>query len=243
MIGLILAAGNGSRFIESYNAKQCKALIKISNRVVLEYSLENLFHLHVDRILIVVGRYKPDIMEFVGDNYKNIPVDYVSQEIPYGLMNAFFKAVPYISDDVALQLSDEIFLGCRTREVRQLWKNGAADFFCGITYETDKNSIKNNYSVKTDAAMHLLHCVEKPDTVTNHLKGTGFCIFSRTCLSELQEIYNETANAPYDLCDFMNALTERGKTGRCVYVADKEININTVADFEYAQKTISEQEK
>ena len=240
MVGVVLAAGSGSRFIEEYGAELCKALVKINGRPIIEYSLENLFLLNVERIYIVVGRYAEDIRDAVGDAYRSIPVTYVRQEKPVGLINALSKTLFFFDDDMTVQLGDEIFIGADIPGLRSEIDSGRYDFHCCVTREDDKENIRKNYSVEIDDAFRLLHCTEKPEIVTNEYKGTGFCVFSRRCVRYLRERYNQTENYPFDLCDYMNGLIEDGKYGKCFLLAGTEINVNTVTDFNYAKSVAAE---
>ena len=235
MVGVVLAAGNGSRFIEKYGAELCKALVKIGGRPIIEYSLENLFRMNVERIYIVVGRYAEDIRGAVGDAYRSVPVTYVHQESPIGLINALSKTLFYFDDDMTVQLGDEIFIGADIPGLCGEIKSGESEFLCCITREDDEKNIRKNYSVELDSQFRLLGCTEKPETTHNMYKGTGFCVFSRACVRFLRKRYDQTNNYPFDLCDYMNELIAAGKTGKCFLLSGREINVNTVSDFNYAR--------
>ena len=232
MVGVVLAAGSGSRFIEDYGAELCKALVKVNGRHIIEYSLENLFSMRVERIYIVVGRY------VVGDDFCGIPVCYVRQDPPAGLVNAISKTLPFFDDDMTVQLGDEIFLDADIDALRDEAGTHANDFICCVTDEPDVEKIKKNYSVEIDGDFSVLSCTEKPEIVRNRYKGTGFCVFSAECVRFLRGRYDEARNFPYDLCDYMNLLISVGKRGRCRLLKGKEINVNTVSDFNYA-KTVA----
>ncbi|MCR5208139.1 MAG: NTP transferase domain-containing protein [Eubacterium sp.] len=230
MVGLVLAAGSGSRLTGSFGSDVCKPLIEIAGKRLIEYSLENLFNLKVDRIIVVVGKHRARIEKEIGTQYKGVPVCYAVQEQPIGLVNAIAAALESIDGDTVLQLSDEIFVDSKAETV----KLGDADFVCGITYENDAEEIKGNYSVALNEDGGITHCTEKPSVVNNNLKGTGFCVFSRECIAILKESYDEGKNVPCDLCDYINLLIERGLKGVTAEVAKREYNINTAADAERA---------
>ena len=56
MVGVILAAGDGTRFKNSTENNSCKTLIKVNSNYLIEYSLNNLVKLNVSEIYIVVGK-------------------------------------------------------------------------------------------------------------------------------------------------------------------------------------------
>ena len=86
MIGVILAAGDGKRLKKSSSEDSCKPLIKIKGKRLIEYSLDNLIELDVEKAFIVVGKDDRDevmknIMEEAGIMTENkgicfsLPVD------------------------------------------------------------------------------------------------------------------------------------------------------------------------
>lgn len=238
MIGVILAAGNGKRLAAELGIEQCKSLLSLEGKRLIDYSLENLSMLGVDMIYVVVGKYAEEVMRAVGESYNGIPVTYLIQKSPIGIMNALMKAIPLINDDFVIQLSDEVFVGNRSSELKERWKNKSDDFFCGIIEETDREKIKDNYSVSVDSNMRLTSCVEKPTETENNYKGTGYCIFSKECIALCKSCYGKELPEDANLCDYMNLLVKTGRTGRCVTIADKEANVNTIYDFEYARKIV-----
>lgn len=237
MVGIILAAGSGSRLGEAFGKELCKPLVKIAGKHLIEYSLENLFALNVERIYIVVGRHRESIEQKIGGAYNGVPVNYVVQENPVGLVNAIAAAAEYIDDDAVLQLSDEIFINPDTARLADELKKGA-DIICGVTTEDNPEKIKANYSVEVNGNGELTSCTEKPRVVNNRLKGTGFCAFSRESVKTLVREYDGAMNVPNDLCDFINILIKRGRRGIAVEIAEKEYNINTAEDAAVANKEL-----
>lgn len=240
MVGVILAAGNGRRLAAELGIEQCKSLLTLEGKKLIDYSLENLYSFGVDMIYIVVGKYAEDIMRTVGESYKGTPVSYLIQKTPLGIINALSVAIPHTKEDTVIQLGDEVFVNNRSAALYDEWKNRNDDFFCGIIDEELPEKIRDNYSVSVDEDMKLLSCVEKPheNEIVNNYKGTGYCIFSKDCLKLFRESYLKELSEASNLCDYINLLISRGKSGKCVIVADKEINVNTIVDFEYARETL-----
>lgn len=241
MVGVILAAGIGSRFKESSSDQNYKILEKISGYYLIEYALENLVKLNINKTIIVIGEHGDLIKAAIGYNYKNIDIFYVSQSNQLGLMNAFFQAVPEINDSgVVLQLADEIFVDLKIDNIKECLNSFDADFYCGITYEANPDKIKCNFSVETAHDLTIKNCVEKPVTIINNIKGTGFCIFKSQAITFLKNNYNAIDNTPYDLCDFFNLMIAFGKIGKAFCIAEKEFNINTNEDLKEARNYILE---
>ncbi|MBR2953537.1 MAG: NTP transferase domain-containing protein [Clostridia bacterium] len=238
MIGVILAAGDGTRLAMSTGQDICKALRKINDTHLIEFALDNLVELEINEVYIVVGKQGDSIKEVFGNQYKSLTVHYVHQYEQKGLVDAFVQALKEIKDNetVILQLSDEIFIDLNTEFIKNELKAENYDFYCGVTPEENEQKIKNNFSVETDSNSLLVKCTEKPKTVTDNVKGTGFSIFSGKTQKIIKETYESENNTLYDLCDCFNYLTEKGYRGLVFSVAEKEFNINTALDLTEVEK-------
>ncbi len=238
MVGVILAAGDGKRLKNSKNEACCKPLIKINEKNLIAYALDNLVQLKVTKAYIVIGKEGDLIKNTIGDKYENIALNYVEQQEQNGLVDAFVQALKVIGNDetVVLQLADEIFVDLQSEAIKNALKDEKFDFYCGITYDENPEKIKNNFSVEIDSDSLLVKCIEKPKVVTNNIKGTGFSIFSDVTVKIIKEIYETKTNTLFDLCDCFNYLVKSGYCGLAIMVAKKEFNINTVADLIEAEK-------
>lgn len=234
MVGVILAAGNGVRLKKSTGEDGCKALKKINDIYLIEFALNNLIELNVSKVIIVVGKYGELIKNVIGYEYKGLKVAYACQPYQKGLINAFVQTVDMIGndEDVVLQLADEIFIDLKAEAIKAHICEMVFDFYCGITYENNPEKIKNNFSIETDENSIIKKCTEKPLVVTNNIKGTGFCIFKQNALQLLKNTYDENANTPNDLCDYLNCLIAENKKGLAFCLAEKEFNVNTLSDLE-----------
>lgn len=233
MIGVILAAGDGTRLAMSTGQDICKALRKINDTHLIEFALDNLVELEINEVYIVVGKQGDSIKEVIGNQYKSLTVHYVHQYEQKGLVDAFVQALKEIKDNetVILQLSDEIFIDLNTKFIKNELKEENFDFYCGVTPEENQQKIKNNFSVETDSDSLLVKCTEKPKVVTDNVKGTGFSIFSGKTQKIIKEIYESENNTLYDLCDCFNYLTQLNYRGLVFPVAKREFNINTLIDL------------
>lgn len=241
MIGVILAAGDGTRLKQSTGQNICKPLRKINDKHLIEYALDNLVDLNASSVYVVVGKQGDEIKKVIGDKYKKLTVNYVCQPEQKGLVNAFMQVLSITECDeaVVLQLSDEIFTGLKTEEIKNALETEKYDFYCGVTYEENEEKIKNNFSVEADENNLLIKCIEKPQIVTNNIKGTGFSIFSAKSQNFIKEAYTSAPEKVRDLCDCFNYLTSTGYKGLMLFIAEKEFNINTVSDLTEAENSLN----
>lgn len=241
MVGVILAAGDGTRLKISTGQDICKALRKINDKYLIEFAFNNLIELETTEVYVVVGKQGDLIRKAIGDKYKSLTVHYVHQQEQKGLVDAFVHALKDINSDetVILQLADEIFIDLNTETVRNAVESGIFDFYCGVTPEEDPEKIRNNFSVETDSEALIIKCTEKPRVVTDNIKGTGFSIFNGKTQKIIKEIYESQTNKLYDLCDCFNYLVASGFRGLAFSVAKKEFNINTVLDLTEAESFLN----
>ena len=219
------------------SSEVCKALVRVADTPLIVYSLENLRRLGIEKATIVIGNRHGEIPASLGSDYRGIALQYAVQKQPIGLANAMISASAYLKEDLIFQLSDEIFL---QSEIEKILPDGTDPFDFAIGYTMDSaERIRQNYAVELDEQKRIFRCTEKPKTVLNNMKGTGFCYFSRDCYTLLVQNYDPEKNQPNDLCDFMNLLVQNGKTGRAVQIAREEININTPADLLYAKQRLN----
>ena len=234
MIGLILAAGKGSRLFPEGEPHISKPMIQIAGKPLITYSLDNLDALEIKKAVIVVGENRDELFSCLGSKYKNIDIIYAVQKSPRGLINAIVSARDMLNDDVILQLGDEILLGFHP-ETASAAALRALDFAVGYT-EDSPEKIKLNFSIVSESGGRVKNCVEKPHETPNNMKGIGFCYFSAESIKLLTDVYDDEKNIPKELCDFINMLCAEGKTGYAVRFADEEINVNSPIDLTYAQK-------
>lgn len=237
MIGVILAAGDGNR-LKSSKADCCKPLIKINGKRLIEYAFDNLISLQINEVYVVVGKEGQLIEDVLGDKYNNLKISYVIQPEQKGLINAFVHALNVVGCDepIILQLSDEIFIDLKIEYIKKLVESRLYDFYCGITYEDDPEKIKSNFSVDVDDKGVIRKCIEKPVSVINNIKGTGFCVFDCEALRLLSNIVD--LSDIYDLCDYINFLVCKNKSGLALHIAEKEFNINTFAEVYEVQSIL-----
>ncbi|MGN6790743.1 MAG: sugar phosphate nucleotidyltransferase [Rhodanobacteraceae bacterium] len=117
MWGIIPAAGRGSRIQPLAFSKELLPLGKaLRDRVlrpcaVAEYLLERMLAGGADRLCIVIGAGKSDIVEYFGGQFGDAQLAYVVQPSPDGLCDAIFRAAPLLGEDgcVAVGLPDTVW--------------------------------------------------------------------------------------------------------------------------------------
>ena len=118
MWGIVPAAGRGSRIQPLAFSKELLPLGRavrdcaLRPCAVAEYLLERMLVGGVNKLCIVIGAGKSDIVEYFGGQFCDAPVAYVVQPSPSGLCDAIFRAAPLLGDDhecVAVGLPDTVW--------------------------------------------------------------------------------------------------------------------------------------
>lgn len=117
MWGIIPAAGRGSRIQPLAFSKELLPLGKairdraLRPRAVAEYLLDRMLAGGADKLCIVIGAGKSDIVEYFGGQFGDAQLAYVVQPSPSGLCDAIFRAAPWLGDDgcVAVGLPDTVW--------------------------------------------------------------------------------------------------------------------------------------
>jgi histidinol-phosphate/aromatic aminotransferase/cobyric acid decarboxylase-like protein/GTP:adenosylcobinamide-phosphate guanylyltransferase len=158
MQALILAAGTGSR-LGKHTKDNTKCMLEINNVSLIKHTLEKLNNVGIRKLILVVGYKKDNLIQHVGDKYKDIDIEYVENPI-YDQTNNIYSL--YLAkdkleqDDTILLESDLIFeeevlqrlLDDERRSLAvvdkyQSWMDGTA-----VTLDSD-DSILNFFTKKT----------------------------------------------------------------------------------------------
>lgn len=94
MKGVILAAGKGER-LRPLTDDRPKVVLKVANRPIIEYVLENLDPF-VDEFVIIVRYQKEKLIEVLSDEFNGKPITYVEQLPGDGTAKAIESAREHI---------------------------------------------------------------------------------------------------------------------------------------------------
>jgi len=117
MWGIIPAAGNGSRIQPLGFSKELLPIGRTTSadanslQPAINYIVERLILGGASKLCLVVSPVKSDVIKYIAD--KTWPVDtcYVTQPEPIGLVDAVFRAIPFVREDevVMIGLPDTVW--------------------------------------------------------------------------------------------------------------------------------------
>lgn len=111
MQAIILAAGMGKRLGE-YTHDNTKCMLVVNGVRLIDRTLESLYSVGVGRVVLVVGYKGQNVKDYLGSEYKGIPIKYVDNPIYDKTNNIYslFLAKDYLmAEDTLLLESDSIF--------------------------------------------------------------------------------------------------------------------------------------
>jgi len=123
--GVILAAGRGER-LRPLTDDRPKVVLKVANRPIVEYVLENLYPF-VDEFVIVVRYQKEKLIEALGDEFRGKPITYVEQLPGEGTAKAIESAAETVEEDFIAVNGDIYFEENAIRELVSAFRRENAD--------------------------------------------------------------------------------------------------------------------
>jgi histidinol-phosphate/aromatic aminotransferase/cobyric acid decarboxylase-like protein len=111
MQAIILAAGMGKRLGE-YTHENTKCMLDVNGVKLIDRALACLFELNISRVILVVGYKGQNVKDYVGIDYKGMPIIYVDNPIYDKTNNIYslFLARDYmLEEDTILLESDLIY--------------------------------------------------------------------------------------------------------------------------------------
>lgn len=176
MKGIILAGGTGSR-LHPITLGVSKQLVPVYDKPMIYYPISTLILAGIKDILIITTPYDAQYFKNLLGNGSQfgIKIDYIQQEKPDGLAQAFILGEDFIEDDnVALILGDNIFygpgLGSKLRRFEKI--NGGAVFGYWV------GNPKAYGVVEFDKNGKAISIEEKPDSPKSHYAVPGLYFYS-----------------------------------------------------------------
>lgn len=237
MKGLVLAAGRGSR-LGSETETSNKCMLRLFDKPLVQYSLENAVRAGVSEIVVVVGYRAEDVINGFGIDFEGTRIQYVIQDEPRGLVHAIETASPAIGDeDFMLLLADEILWDPHHAEMVKVYEEERLFGICGVVQEPDLDEIRKTYAlIQDDATQRIYRLIEKPRRPPSSIRGTGNCIFRREILDYVPLTPINQSRGEKELPDLIQCAIDDGEDVRSFDIGDVYVNINTPEDIAIAER-------
>jgi len=208
MKGIILAGGSGTR-LHPLTLAVSKQLMPVYDKPMIYYPLSILMMAGIREILIITTPHDQAQFKKLLGNGQNLGCNfqYVVQEVPNGLAQAFVLGADFIGQDkVALVLGDNIFHGEGMEEL--LKANSDPDG--GVVYAYHVHDPERYGVVEFDENKVALSIEEKPASPKSNYAVPGLYFYD----NEVVEIAKNLAPSPrgeYEITDVNREYLRRGK--------------------------------
>lgn len=102
---IIMAGGKATRLKTELNGLP-KSLVKIGNKTVLDYQIENIRRFSTQKIHFCLGFENKKILEFLNHNYKDLNYSYSIETNPRGTYGALLDSYDYLEDNIFVLFGD-----------------------------------------------------------------------------------------------------------------------------------------
>lgn len=178
MQAIILAAGMGKRLGE-YTQNNTKCMLEVNGVRLIDRVLSSLYSSSVSRIIIVVGYMGQNVKDYVGNDYKGIPIEYVDNPIYDKTNNIYslYLASKYmLEEDTLLLESDLIFSPAVIKKI-------LTDSFPNIALVDKYESWMDGTVVTIDENRRITHFIDKDhfkfDEIKDYYKTVNIYKFSQ----------------------------------------------------------------
>jgi len=165
MQAIIPLAGMGTR-VRPHTHSRPKPLLRVANRPVLSYVVEQLRAEGVDEFICITGHLAGQIRSFMAEEFPGLSVTYVEQATQRGTADAIALAEPYVTGPVIIVFVDTLF----DADFGVLHRHASAS---GIIWAKEVEDYQRFGVILTDEAGYMKRIIEKPSEPVSKLANIG----------------------------------------------------------------------
>lgn len=208
MKGIILAGGSGTR-LHPLTFAVSKQLMPVYDKPMIYYPLSTLMLAGINEILIITTPHdQAAFKKLLGDGSRiGCKFEYIIQEVPNGLAQAFVLGEDFIGDDsVALVLGDNIFYGSGMSKLLQ--ENSEPEG--GVVYAYHVSDPERYGVVEFDDDMNAISIEEKPKQPKSNYAVPGLYFYNNDVV-EIAKNIKPSPRGEYEITDINAEYLKRGQ--------------------------------
>ncbi|HEU0013742.1 MAG TPA: sugar phosphate nucleotidyltransferase [Longimicrobium sp.] len=159
-------AGKGTR-LRPHTHVTPKPLLKVGDKPVLSYILDDLRELGVNEAVLITGHLKEKVEEYMKSEYPDFHAVYTEQKEQRGTADAIALAEPYVREEMLIIFVDTLFDADLT-VVRRL-----PDDVAGVIWAKEVEDYQRFGVIVTDAEGYMKQIIEKPSEPVSKLANIG----------------------------------------------------------------------
>ena len=207
MKGIILAGGSGTR-LHPLTLAVSKQLMPVYDKPMIYYPLSILLSAGIREVLIITTPHdQAQFQKLLGDG-RSLGCDfqYVVQEVPNGLAQAFVLGAEFIgTDKVALVLGDNIFYGAGLEELLKANNDPVG----GVVFAYHVHDPERYGVVEFDADKNALSIEEKPAQPKSNYAVPGLYFYDNDVV-EIARNLEMSPRGEYEITDVNREYLRRG---------------------------------
>jgi UDP-N-acetylglucosamine diphosphorylase/glucosamine-1-phosphate N-acetyltransferase len=191
MKAVMLAAGKSTRTYP-LTLTRPKPLLKVANKPLLQHNLEQLQGI-VDEVVLIVGYRKEMIMEYFGDKFGDIKINYVEQKEQLGTAHALLTAEGHVSGKFIVLNGDDLY---HKNDIKQCLKHDYA-----LLGKEVKDISSFGICIMQDNRLKEL--IEKPKDAPSNIANAGLYVFDDSVFAVLKKL-KKSPRGEYEVVDAIN---------------------------------------
>jgi len=210
MKGLILSGGYGRR-LRPITYSQQKQLIPVANKPILFYCIENLLEVGIEKIGIVIGPNKEQVMDTVKSANWDADIEFIYQDTPRGLAHAVQISQKFLADDkFIMYLGDNLLKGGINDFAKEFVNSKIA---ASLLLTEVENPEHYGVALVDEQKKVIVKLVEKPTSPISNLSIVGVYGLTPVIFEAIANL-KPSWRGELEITDALHWLIEKGQTIR-----------------------------
>jgi glucose-1-phosphate thymidylyltransferase len=234
MKGIILHGGHGTR-LRPLTHTGPKQLLKIANKPMSQYALEDLKNAGITEIAIIIGDVYPEkVKNYYGDGKSfGLDITYVYQDEPKGIAHAIGLCKEFVGNDkFVVYLGDNIFRSGLKKYINKF--TSSADSTLILLAEVTNPS---QFGVAKIENQKIIQIIEKPKSHVSNFAVIGVYFLTPSIFEIIEKLKPSWRNE-FEITEALQSLMNNGFTVSFDYVSGWWKDTGTPEDILHANRLI-----